>query len=131
MHEVLQPDEWVKPLGYSNGIAAQGRQVYIGGQIGWNGQGEFESDDFVHQVGQALKNVMRVLEEAGGHAGHIVRMTWYITDKTEYLANLKGVGEAYRIIIGRHYPAMAMVQVGALIEDRARVEIEATAVIPG
>jgi len=131
MHEVLQPDEWVKPAGYSNGIAAQGRQVYIGGQIGWNGQGEFESDDFVHQAGQALKNVMRVLEEAGGSAEHIVRMTWYITDKKEYLANLKGVGEAYRIIIGRHYPAMAMVQVGALIEDRARVEIEATAVIPG
>jgi len=130
MHEVLQPDEWVKPVGYSNGIAAQGRQVYIGGQIGWNGQGEFESDDFADQVGQALSNVVRVLEEAGGRPEHIVRMTWYITDKREYLASLKGVGDAYRNIIGRHYPAMAMVQVAALIEDRARVEIEATAVIP-
>lgn len=130
MHEMLQPEEWVKPVGYSNGIAAHGRQVYIGGQIGWNGQSEFESDDFSDQVRQALSNVVRVLEEAGGRPEHIVRMTWYITDKQEYLASLKGVGDAYRSIIGRHYPAMAMVQVAALIEDRARVEIEATAVIP-
>lgn len=130
MHEVLQPGEWVKPVGYSNGVVAQGRQVYIGGQIGWNGQGEFESDDFVHQTRQALENVLRVLEEAGGGPEHVVRMTWYITDKKAYLGNLKGVGEAYRSTMGRNFPAMAMVQVAALIEDRAQVEIEATAVIP-
>lgn len=130
MHQVLQPEEWVKPIGYSNGIVARGRQIFVGGQIGWNGQGEFESDDFALQTAQALRNVVRILEEAGGGPEHIVRMTWYITDKREYLNSLKGVGEAYRRVIGKHYPAMAMVQVAALIEDRARVEIEATAVIP-
>ena len=130
MHEVLQPAEWAKPVGYSNGVVAQGRQVYIGGQIGWNGQGEFESDDLVHQTRQALQNVLRVLAEAGGGPEHVVRMTWYITDKEAYLGNLKAIGEAYRGTMGRNYPAMAMVQVAALIEDRARVEIEATAVIP-
>lgn len=130
MHEVLQPDDWVKPIGYSNGIVATGRQVFVGGQIGWNGQGKFESDDFAAQTAQALRNIVRVLAEAGGGPEHIVRMTWYIVDKKEYLANLKGVGQAYRDIVGRHYPAMAMVQVAALIEDRAKVEIEATAVIP-
>lgn len=130
VHEVLQPDDWVKPVGYSNGIVATGRQVFVGGQIGWNRQGVFESDDFVAQTAQALRNIVRVLAEAGAGPEHLVRMTWYIVDKKEYLANLKGVGQAYRDIIGRHYPAMAMVQVAALIEDQARVEIEATAVIP-
>jgi enamine deaminase RidA (YjgF/YER057c/UK114 family) len=130
MHTILQPEGWVKPVGYSNGIAARGRFVFVGGQIGWNSQAQFETDDLVGQVRQTLQNVIAVLAEAGGSPQHITSMTWYLTDKRDYLARLKEIGKAYRETIGRHYPAMAAVQVAALIEDRAKVEIQATAVIP-
>ncbi|SMC47476.1 RidA family protein [Rhizobium sp. RU36D] len=130
MHKVLQPEGWAKPIGYANGVEAKGRQVYVGGQIGWNEQCKFESDDFVDQVRQTLKNVVAIVREAGGEPHHITTMTWYFTDKQEYLGNLKGLGEAYREVIGRHFPAMAAVQVVALVEDRAKIEIQAVAVIP-
>jgi enamine deaminase RidA (YjgF/YER057c/UK114 family) len=130
MHKILQPEGWAKPIGYSNGVAASGRQIFVGGQIGWNGQCEFETDDFVGQVRQTLMNIVAVLAEAGAGPQHITTMTWYFTDKAEYLANLKGIGQAYREVIGKHFPAMAAVQVVALIEDRAKIEIQATAVIP-
>ncbi|MCY1668671.1 RidA family protein [Rhizobium sp. SL86] len=130
MHTILQPEGWAKPIGYANGIAATGRQIYIGGQIGWNAQCQFETDDLVDQVRQTLQNVIDVLAEAGGRPEHITTMTWYFVDKAEYLANLKGIGAAYREVIGRHYPAMAAVQVVALMEDRAKIEIQAIAVIP-
>ena len=129
-HQVLQPAGWAKPRGYSNGIAASGRQVFIAGQIGWDGQCHFASDRFADQLRQALANVVAVLAEAGGGAEHLVRLTWYITSRDEYNAEIAEVGKAYREIIGRNYPAMAVVQVVSLIEDRAKVEIEATAVIP-
>ena len=127
---VLQPPEWAPPKGYANGIAARGTTVFVGGQIGWNGQQQFESDDFVAQARQALSNVLAVLAEAGAGPEHITRMTWYVTDKREYVASLAMLGAAYREVIGRHFPAMTAVQVTALIEDRAKVEIEATAVVP-
>ena len=130
MHTILQPEGWVQPKGYSNGMAASGRQVYVGGQIGWNAQCEFETDDFVGQVRQTLENVVAVVRAAGGEPRHITTMTWYFTDKQEYLGNLRGIGQAYRDIIGRHYPAMAAMQVVALVEDRAKIEIQATAVVP-
>jgi len=129
-HIFLNPKNWKPAKGYANGVEARGRMVFLGGHIGWNGDQVFESDDFVDQVRQTLANVVTVLAEAGGQPEHIVRMTWYITDKAEYLARLKEMGEVYRVIMGRHFPAMTMVQVVALIEDRAKVEIEATAVIP-
>ncbi len=129
-HRELHPANWKPAKGYANGIAAEGRTIWIGGQIGWNGAQVFETDDFVDQVRQALENVATVLAEAGAEPRHIVRMTWYITDKREYLAHLAEIGEAYRSVMGRHFPAMTMVQVAALVEDRARVEIEATAVLP-
>jgi enamine deaminase RidA (YjgF/YER057c/UK114 family) len=128
--KILQPPGWPRPRGYSNGIAAHGSVVFIGGQIGWNGEGRFESDDFAAQARQALANVVAVLAEAGGRPEHIARMTWYVTDRREYVAAYKAIGEAYREIMGRHYPAMTTVQVSGLVEDRAKVEIEATAVIP-
>ena len=127
--EFLDPAGWKPARGYANGIAASGRTVFLGGQIGWTGQQVFESDDFVDQVRQALENIVAVLAEAGGTPDRIVRMTWFITDKAEYVARLKEIGETYRAVIGRHFPAMTMVQVTALIEDRAKVEIEATAVL--
>lgn len=127
--QFLDPAGWKPARGYANGIAASGRTVFLGGQIGWTGEQIFESDDFVAQVRQALENIVAVLAEAGGTPDRIVRMTWFITDKAEYVARLKEVGEAYRAVIGRHFPAMTMVQVTALIEDRAKVEIEATAVL--
>jgi enamine deaminase RidA (YjgF/YER057c/UK114 family) len=130
IHQVLQPAGWARPSGYSNGVCARGRQVFIAGQIGWDGQGRFHSDGFVDQVRQALVNVVAVLAEAGGGPEHLVRLTWYVTSRDEYLAEIAGVGAAYRAVIGRHFPAMAVVQVVALVEARARVEIEATAVIP-
>ena len=126
----LQPPGWAPPKGYANGIAARGTTVFVGGQIGWNSQQQFESDDFVMQSGQALRNVMAILAEAGAGAEHIVRMTWYVTDKREYVASLSALGAAYREVIGRQFPAMTAVQVAALIEDRAKVEIEVTAVVP-
>jgi len=130
VHEELHPANWAKPRGYANGIAAEGRLVYIGGQIGWNEEQVFVAKDLAGQTRQTLSNILAILAEAGGRPEHITRMTWYITDKADYLANLKAVGAAYRDVMGKHYPAMAMVQVVALIEDEARVEIEATAVIP-
>jgi enamine deaminase RidA (YjgF/YER057c/UK114 family) len=129
-HEVLHPKSWKATPGYSNGIAARGRMVFTGGIIGWNADQEFESDDFAVQCETALRNIVAVLAEAGAGPEHLVRLTWYVTDKHEYLGNLKGLGAAYKAVIGRHYPAMALVQVAALVEDRAKVEIEATAVIP-
>ena len=128
--KILNPEHWPAPKGYANGVMAEGRTVYVAGQIGWDDNGEFQSDDFAEQVRQTLRNTRAVLAEAGAGPEHIVRMTWYITDKQEYLSSLKSVGLAYRDEIGKHYPAMAMVQVVALMEDRAKVEIETTAVIP-
>ena len=128
--EFLQPPGWSRARGYSNGIAGSGRQVFVSGMIGWDAQCQFHTDDFAGQVRQALHNVVAVLAEAGAKPEHIVRMTWYVTDKKEYLAAHKEVGQAYRDIIGRHFPAMTAVQVAGLMEDRARVEIEVTAVIP-
>ena len=127
---ILQPPGWSRPRGYSNGVAASGRTVFVSGMIGWDGQGVFHADDFAGQTRQALQNIVEVLAEAGAGPEHIVRMTWYVVDKHEYLAAHKEVGEAYREIIGRHFPAMTAVQVTALIEDRARVEIEVTAILP-
>jgi enamine deaminase RidA (YjgF/YER057c/UK114 family) len=126
--ESLQPPGWPPPRGYANGIVAEGRIVFIAGQIGWNARGEFETDDFVGQVRQALLNVVAVLAEAGASPERIARMTWYITDTAAYRAALKEVGRVYREVIGAHYPAMTLVQVAALLENRAKVEIEATAV---
>ena len=128
--DFLQPPGWARARGYSNGIAASGRQVFVSGMIGWDADCQFHTDDCAGQVRQALHNVVAVLAEAGAKPEHIVRMTWYVTDKKEYLAAHKEVGQAYRDIIGRHFPAMTAVQVAGLIEDRARVEIEVTAVIP-
>ncbi len=128
--EVLQPSGWARPKGYSNGIAATGRQVFVSGMIGWDAEGRFQTDDFVGQARQALENVVAVLREAGAGPEHIVRMTWYVVDKREYLDAGAALGAAYRDTIGRHYPAMSAVQVSALMEDRARVEIEVTAVVP-
>ncbi len=128
--QVLQPDGWAPAKGYANGMAAEGRQVFVAGQVGWNERCEFASDDFIAQVEQTLKNVVAVLKQAGGEPHHIVRLTWYLTDKREYLARPKELGEAYRRVLGRHFPTMSAIVVVALIEDRAKVEIEATAVIP-
>ncbi|MEQ1682032.1 MAG: RidA family protein [Burkholderiaceae bacterium] len=128
--QVLLPEGWPRPKGYANGVAATGRQVFIAGMIGWDAQGVFHSDDFAAQTRQALQNIVDVLREAGGRSEHIVRLTWYVTDKREYLAAGREVGAAFREIIGSYNAAMTAVQVTALIEDRAKVEIEATAVIP-
>jgi enamine deaminase RidA (YjgF/YER057c/UK114 family) len=128
--QVLQPPTWSRPRGYANGIAASGRLVFVGGQIGWDAQGRFPSTNFTDQVRQTLHNILTVLAEAGGKPEHIVRLTWYIVDKQEYLACTKQLGSIYRELMGNHYPAMSVVQVSALIEDLARVEIEATAVLP-
>jgi enamine deaminase RidA (YjgF/YER057c/UK114 family) len=129
-HQALHPASWKPARGYANGIAARGRTVFCGGLIGWNGDQVFETDDFAGQVAQVLRNIVAVLAEAGAEPRHLVRMTWYVTDKQAYLGSLREIGAAYREIIGRHYPAMALVQVVALVEDRALVEIEATAVVP-
>ena len=128
--QILQPPGWARPRGYANGIAAQGRIVFIAGQIGWDEQCRFQTDDLAGQVRQALANVLAVLAQAGGRPEHIARMTWYVTDKRAYLAASRAIGQIYREHIGNHYPAMTAVQVSALIEDRAQVEIEATAVVP-
>ena len=129
-HDFLQPKHWKPALGYANGIAASGRMIFTGGMVGWTGDQQFETDDFVGQVRQALENIVAVLAEGGAAPEHIVRLTWYVTDKQEYLGSLKELGRAYRDVLGRHYPVMALVQVVALVEDRAKVEIEATAVVP-
>ena len=130
MTKILQPAGWAAPRGYSNGVAASGLQVFVAGQIGWNAQCQIVSDDFVAQVRQALLNVVAVLAEARARPEHIVRMTWYLTDKREYMARGREVGAVFREVIGSYNAAMSAVQVSALMEDRAQVEIEATAVVP-
>ena len=128
-HEILQPAGWARPRGYANGVAAEGRQVYVAGQIGWDAEQRFASDDFAAQVRQALANVVAVLRCANAGPEHIVRMTWYVTSRDEYNAALAEIGAAYRELIGRNFPAMSVVVVAALLEPRAKVEIEATAVV--
>ena len=128
--QILQPPTWPQPKGYSNGIMTEGKLIFIGGQIGWDESGNFPHSDFVGQVQVALTNTVAVLKEAGAGPEHLVRMTWYITDKQEYLESVKDLGQVYRDILGKHYPAMSMVQVTALMEDEAKVEIESTAVLP-
>jgi enamine deaminase RidA (YjgF/YER057c/UK114 family) len=130
MHRELHPRSWKPAIGYANGVLAEGKMIFVGGQIGWTGDQRFESDDFNTQVEQALRNIVAVLSEAGARPEHLVRLTWFVVDKREYLASLREVGAAYQRVIGKHYPAMSLVQVSALVEDRARVEIEATAVLP-
>ena len=128
--QILQPPSWPKPRGYSNGIAARGRLVFVAGQVGWNEQEKFETSEFVGQAKQALKNIVAVLAQGGAKPEDIVRMTWYVIDKKEYLAAWRDLGSAYREVIGKHYPAMAAMQVVGLVEDGARLEIEATAIVP-
>ena len=129
-HKFLQPPGWPRARGYSNGIVATGQTVYVGGMVGWNEKEQFETGDFAGQFRQVLLNIVAVLNEAGARPEHIVRMTWYIADKTEYNSSLKSIGEAYREIIGRHYPVMAVIEVSGFIENGAKLEIETTAVIP-
>ena len=126
----LQPPDWAAPKGYANGIAARGTLIFVGGQIGWNAQQQFESDDFIAQTQQALINVHAVLTAGGAGPEHMVRMTWYVVDRVEYNARLRELGGAYRAVMGKHFPAMTCVEVSALIEERAKVEIEVTAVLP-
>ncbi len=128
--KILQPEGWPRPRGYSNGIVAEGRFVLVAGQVGWDATETFRSEDFVEQARQALKNTLSVLAEAGAGPEHVARMTWYVTDKREYLARTEELGAAYREVMGRVYPAMTMVEVAGLVEDGAKVEIETTAVIP-
>lgn len=129
MHRLINPEGWSPAKGYANGVLAEGARLYVSGQIGWTAEQVFETDDFVGQMEQALRNVVAVVEAAGGAATDIVRLTWYITDKADYLARQREVGQAYRQVMGRHFPAMTVVVVSALIEDRAKIEIEATAVL--
>jgi enamine deaminase RidA (YjgF/YER057c/UK114 family) len=128
-HRVLQPAGWPRPKGYANGIVAEGRQVFVGGQVGWDEQQQFPST-LAEQVRQALKNIVTVLQEADARPEHVVRLTWYVTSRDEYYAELQQIGDAYREIMGRHFPTMSVVQVVALMEAKAKVEIEATAVVP-
>ena len=128
--QILQPPAWARAKGFSNGIAASGKLVFIAGQVGWTGQGEWKEKSFAGQFRQTIRNILDVLAEAKGKPEHIVRLTWYVLDRDEYLASLKEVGAAYRELMGKHYPTMAVVQVSGLVERNARLEIEATAVIP-
>lgn len=129
--QVLQPKTWKRPKGYANGIVAEGRMIFVAGQVGWDEQERFKSDSFAGQAEQALANIVAILAEAGAGPEHLVRLTWFVVDKAEYLASLEATGTAYRRVIGRHYPAMSVVEVKGLYEDGARLEIEATAVLPG
>ena len=129
MHKIIQPDGWKPAKGYANGVLAEGARLYVGGQIGWNKDHVFERHDFIGQMEQALRNIVEIVEAAGGTAADIVRLTWYVTDKKDYLAKQREVGEVYRRVMGKHFPAMTMVVVSGLIEDAALVEIEATAVL--
>ena len=126
----LQPPDWAEPRGYANGVMARGALIFVGGQIGWNAAQQFESDDFIAQTRQALLNIVAVLKAGGAGPEHMVRMTWYVTDRVEYLARLKELGTAYREVMGRNFPAMTCVEVAGLVEERARIEIEVTAVLP-
>jgi enamine deaminase RidA (YjgF/YER057c/UK114 family) len=130
MIKKLQPPGWAEPKGYANGILARGAMLFVGGQIGWNARQEFESDDFIAQTKQALQNILAVLQAGGAGPEHMVRMTWYVVDRVEYGARLKELGGAYREVMGKNFPAMTCVEVAALVEDRAKVEIEVTAVVP-
>ena len=130
MLEFINPEGWAVPKGYSNGVVGAGRILFVGGQIGWNARCRFESDEFLHQVRQTLENVVAIVRAAGGGPEHIASMTWYVVDKREYLADAKALGRAYRDVMGRCFPAIACVEVKALIEDRARIEIQATALLP-
>ena len=131
MLKALQPDGWARPIGYANGVSASGRVIHVAGQIGWNKDAVFETDDFVGQVRQSLRNIVAVLACDNARPEHVVSMTWYFTNKRDYLGNRSAIGEAYRAIIGRHFPAMTAIEVAALMEDRAKVEIQAVAVVPG
>ena len=130
MKKLLQPEGWLAPKGYANGIATRGTLVFVGGQIGWNGQQQFETDDFILQTAQTLRNIAAVLKEANAGPEHMVRMTWYVTDRVEYNSRLPELGKVYREVMGKNFPAMACVQVAGLMEARAKIEIEVTAVIP-
>ena len=130
MHKIVQPEGWPRPKGYANGVLAQGRILFVAGQVGWNEKELFDSDDFVAQTEQALKNIVAILAAGGGRPEHIARMTWYVTDKQDYLGRLAEIGAVYRKVIGPVYPAMSLVQVAGLVEHGAKLEIEATAVIP-
>jgi enamine deaminase RidA (YjgF/YER057c/UK114 family) len=130
MMQILQPPSWARAKGFSNGIVASGKMVFIAGQVGWTGQGEWKEKSFAGQFRQTIRNILDVLAEAKGKPEHIVRLTWYVLDRDEYLASLKEVGAAYRELMGKHYPTMAVVQVSGLVEREAKLEIEATAVIP-
>jgi enamine deaminase RidA (YjgF/YER057c/UK114 family) len=130
MNRILQPEGWAKPAGYANGISARGRTIHVAGQIGWNADGQFESDDLVDQIALALRNIVAVLACDDARPQHVTSLTWYFLDKREYVARLPEVGKVYREIMGRNFPAMTAVQISALIEDRAKVEIQATAVVP-
>ncbi len=129
-HKLLHPRGWKEAKGFANGVVAEGRVVFLAGQIGWNAAQKFESLDFVAQARQALENIVTLVAEAGGGAEHITRLTWFVADKKEYMSRLNDLGEAYRAVMGKHFPAMTLVQVTALVEDDAKVEIEATAVLP-
>jgi enamine deaminase RidA (YjgF/YER057c/UK114 family) len=129
-NETLQPADWVRPKGYANGIAARGRMIFVSGQIGWDGQGQFTSDSLAEQVGQALRNIVRILEEGNAAPRHLVRLTWYVTSRAAYYQEAREIGAAYREVLGKHFPTMSVVEVSALMEQRALVEIEATAVVP-
>lgn len=128
-HEIIQPDNWIPAKGYANGVLSSDGTLHVGGQIGWDENQKFQSKDFIGQMEQTLRNIRAIVEKAGGTVEDIVRLTWFVTDKKEYLARQREVGEAYRAVLGRHFPAMTMVVVSALIEDEALVEIEATAVV--
>lgn len=128
-HEIIQPDNWIPAKGYANGVLSSDGTLHVGGQIGWDENQKFQSQDFIGQMEQTLRNIRAIVEKAGGTVEDIVRLTWFVTDKKEYLARQREVGEAYRAVLGRHFPAMTMVVVSALVEDEALVEIEATAVL--
>ena len=129
-HAFLHPRGWKLAKGFSNGVVAEGRMIFLAGQVGWNAEQRFESRDFVAQARQALANVVTLVAEVGGGAEHVTRLTWFVLDKKDYLSRLRELGEAYRSVMGKHFPAMTLIQVGALVEDEAKVEIEATAVVP-
>ena len=130
LHETIQPEGWAPPRGYANGVVAEGRTLWLGGQIGWNADKEFETDDFIGQMTQTLENILAILVAAGGGPEHLTRLTWFVTDKAEYAAKQREVGAAYRSVLGDNFPAMTLVVVADLLEDRAKIEIEATAVLP-